>query len=393
MWVEGLEPPGLTIGSEMSNVMNRNKTTGARWFGWVRENRWALLVLVLCIARAVGAGEPLVSNVRLAQRPGEMRMDITFNLAGDAGAELRITVELSEDGGKTYRPFNQGLIGDYGDGIVAGADKHIVWEPSVEWLGRSPAALRFRVSAQGAIPGMVWIRPGSFLMGSPPEERGRVVDEGPQTRVTLTKGYWLGKHEVTQGEWAQVMGSNPSMFNGEAELPVENVSWDEAMAYCRELTERERAAKRLPVGYEYGLPTEAQWEFACRAGTTGATACGDSLSSIQANFDGNYPYGGGAKGPYLGRTAKVGSYAPNAWGLFDMQGNVAEWCLDWSRSYPGGSLTDPTGPTLGSRRVIRGGFWNSPARGCRSARRNDGAPTLRGSGIGFRAVLASRSVL
>ena len=391
--VRGASDPGLTIGNEMSNVTNRNKTTGKRWFGWVRETRRALLVLGLYTALMVGAAEPAVSNVRVAQRPREMRMDLTFDLAGDDGAKLRITVELSEDGGKTYRAFNQGLTGDYGDGIAAGADKRILWEPAVEWLGRSPAALRFRVSAQRSIPGMVWIEPGSFLMGSPPEERERAVEEGPQTRVTLTKGYWMGKHEVTQEEWTAVMGSNPSKFKGEADLPVENVSWEEAMAYCRKLTERERAAGRLPAGYEYNLPTEAQWEYACRAGTTGATAFGESLSSTQANFDGDYPYGGGVKGQNLGRTAKVGSYEPNAWGLSDMHGNVAEWCLDWYGSYPGESLTDPTGPTKGSGRVIRGGFWFDYAWLCRAAQRRDFAPTIRYYFIGFRPVLAPRSVL
>jgi len=240
---------------------------------------------------------------------------------------------------------------------------------------------------------MVWIEPGSFLMGSPAEERERAVEEGPQTRVTLTKGYWMGKHEVTEEEWTAVMGRNPSKFKGEADLPVENVSWEEAIAYCRKLTERERRAGRLPAGYEYNLPTEAQWEYACRAGTTGATAFGESLSSTQANFDGNYSYAEGSKGPNLGRTAKVGSYAPNAWGLSDMHGNVAEWCLDWYGSYRGGSLTDPTGARQGSFRVIRGGYWNSYARYCRSAQRIIIIPTYRYDYFGFRPVLASRSVL
>ena len=129
-----------------------NKTTGERWFGWVRETRRALLVLGLYTALMVGAAEPAVSNVRVAQRPREMLVEITYDLTDDTWAKLLITVELSEDGGKTYRPFNQGLTGDYGDGIAPGADKRILWEPRVEWLGRSPAALRFRVSVQRSIP-------------------------------------------------------------------------------------------------------------------------------------------------------------------------------------------------------------------------------------------------
>ena len=354
--------------------------------------RLVMLAAVLCRALGVGAAESVVSNVQAAQRSGEVLVDITYDLASDNAGNSSVGVELSEDGGKTYRALNEGITGDFGDGIAPGSKKRIVWEPGVEWLGRS-VQFKFRLSA-GSVPGMVWIEPGSFMMGSSVGEVDRKADEGPQTRVTLTKGFWLGRHEVTQREWAEVMGSNPSEFQEDAELPVESVTWTEAMEYCRRLTERERSADRLPTGHEYRLPTEAQWEYACRAGRTNATAFGQSLGSTQANFDGNYPFGEGAKGPYLGRTAKVGSYAPNPWRLYDMCGNVGEWCLDWYQDrLPGGSVTDPTGPAQGSYRVIRGGSWHGYAILCRSAYRSYNYPTGRESVVGFRVVLAPRGNL
>ena len=353
--------------------------------------QFLVLVCLFFNAVALEAAEAVVSSVSAVQRPGKMMVDVTYDLTGDPGTKLWMGVELSEDGGKTYRALNQGLTGDFGQGIAPGANKRFVWEPGVEWLGCSSAALRFRVTAhsRGSVPGMVWIGSGSFVMGSPAGERGRYADEGPQTRVTLTKGYWLGKHEVTQGEWVALMGHNPSHFQGDADLPVESVSWSEAMKYCRRLTERERPAGRVPPEYEYRLPTEAQWEYACRAGTTAATAFGGSLSSAQANFDGP-SYNGGDKGPTLGRTAKVESYGANGWGLSDMHGNVNEWCLDWYQDrLPDGSVTDPKGPTTGLERVSRGGSWLTIGRGCRSAYRGQVNPEGRSQSLGFRVALVA----
>ena len=241
-------------------------------------------------------------------------------------------------------------------------------------------------------PGFEWIEPGSFTMGSPESESGRNNDEGPQTRITLSRGFWMGANEVTQSEYARVMGVNPSGFKGDESLPVERVSWFDAVAYCAKLTAQEHEERRLPPGWEYRLPTEAEWEYACRAGTSGPFGIGEgnSLSSTQANFDGRYPYGGGAKGVYLAKTRRVGSYPANAWGLYDMHGNVWEWCLDWfSDGLPGGSAADPKGPATGSFRVFRGGSWGSDGRGCRSAFRiNFGSPYFGFNLLGFRAVLA-----
>ena len=235
---------------------------------------------------------------------------------------------------------------------------------------------------------LVYIHAGSFWMGSPKDELGRSDDEIPH-RVTLTQDFWLGKYSVTQRQWIVVMGSNPSYFQNGDRYPVEQVSWYDAMAFCQKLTERERSAGRLPAGYEYTLPTEAQWEYACRAGTTTPYSFGSALNGDKANCNGDYPYGGVGKGRYLERTSKVGSYAPNAWGLYDMIGNVHDWCRDWYGDYPTGSATDPAGPSSGLYRVLRGGTWAFSASDCRSAKRSDRQPAYGYYWIGFRVALAA----
>jgi formylglycine-generating enzyme required for sulfatase activity len=224
---------------------------------------------------------------------------------------------------------------------------------------------------------MACIGPGMFTMGSPALESGRSRDEGPQTQVTLTKGYWLGKTEVTQAQWEALMGSNPSGIKG-SDRPVEQVSWDDAMEFCRRLTERERSAGRLPEGYAYTLPTEAQWEYACRAGTIGQYGGDGNLDDM-----GWYEHNSG------GKTHPVGQKRANAWGLHDMHGNVWEWCLDWYGDYPGGSVCDPTGPDSGPGRVLRGGGWLDAAGFCRSAFRYWRDPGDRFGILGFRLALSS----
>jgi len=238
---------------------------------------------------------------------------------------------------------------------------------------------------------MVFVRPGTFTMGSPQSEQGRNSTEGPTTVVTLSRGFWIGKYEVTQEEYVAVIGTNDSFFTSILMLPADTTSWTMAANYCSKLTDRERAAGRLPVGYTFRLPTEAEWEYACRAGTTNPFGIGDgtSLGSSQANFDGNFPYGGAAKGPYFQMPTLPGHYMPNAWGLYDMHGNVWEWCQDWYGPYPGGEVTDPKGPATGSERVLRGGGYTSLAKGCRSAVRDSREPEYRNTINGFRVVLAS----
>jgi formylglycine-generating enzyme required for sulfatase activity len=245
---------------------------------------------------------------------------------------------------------------------------------------------------------LVLIPAGDFQMGSPESESDRDSDE-TQHRVRLTKPFYLGMHEVTQAEYERVMGTNPSAFSRSGDrservsgqdtsrFPVETVSWEEAVEFCRKLSAMpgERAAGRV-----YRLPTEAEWEFACRAGTTEPFHFGSQLNGRDANCDGNYPYGTTTKGPYLERPTTVGSYGANGFGLFDMHGNVWEWCSDWYDGYASTAVDDPTGPTSGSNRVLRGGGWHDYARRCRSADRSRHTPDYRISKLGFR--LASSSV-
>ena len=212
---------------------------------------------------------------------------------------------------------------------------------------------------------LVKIIAGSFMMGSPENEMGG--GNKKQHRVTLTKDYWLGETEVTQKQYKAIMETNPSNFKHGGDYPVESVSWYDAMAFCQKLTELERKAGRLPADYEYSLPTEAQWEYACRAGTTTAFNNGKNPTHEFncANLDevGWYMSNSG------GFTHPVGQKNPNAWGLYDMHGNVWEWCRDWYESYPDGEVTDPTGPATGSSRVNRGGAWKSSVISCSSSSR------------------------
>jgi formylglycine-generating enzyme required for sulfatase activity len=247
---------------------------------------------------------------------------------------------------------------------------------------------------------LCWCPPGTFIMGSPRSEVERRADED-QVEVQLTKGFWIGKYEVTQGEWKKQMGELPGELTKELpagdQFPVGNVNFAEAQVFCRRLTKTGHESGDLPSNWEFRLPTEAQWEYACRAGTTTATAFGDQLSSKQANFKGK-PYNGGEPGPSLDRAAQVGSYPANAWGLHDMHGNVFEWCRDWyHRKLPGGVDPDlylaegsATKSEHGDRsRVRRGGCWADEGWPCRSAFRLRFEPERRYDHIGFR-VLAVR---
>jgi formylglycine-generating enzyme required for sulfatase activity/GH25 family lysozyme M1 (1,4-beta-N-acetylmuramidase) len=230
---------------------------------------------------------------------------------------------------------------------------------------------------------LVWISPGTFTMGSPATEQDRRDNEGPQTQVTMSKGFWMSKYEVTQGNYQAVTGANPSHFTGDSRRPVDSETWYDATNYCGALTARERAAGRLPAGYAYRLPTEAEWEYACRAGTTTRFYYGDDTNYTDLGQYAWYEVNTGRQTTY-----PVGLKLPNKWGLYDMMGNLWEWCSDWyGSSYPGGNVDDPTGPPSGSSRVIRGGSWWD-GTGCRSAYRSAATPDYRNYDMGFRPVLA-----
>ena len=228
---------------------------------------------------------------------------------------------------------------------------------------------------------LVPIPAGEFLMGSPETEPGRQDNSELQHQVTLTKPFLLGVHEVTQGQWQAVMDTTPwkgKQYVKEGDdYPATYVSWNDAVEFCRQLSEKE--------GLEYRLPTESEWEYACRAGTTTGYSFGDDASQL-----GEYAWYREKKDrrswPQYAHT--VGQKKPNPWGLYDMHGNVWEWCSDWHGDYPSESVTDPAGPSSGSSRVIRGGAWFSSAEQCRSAFRLRESPSIVGNSLGFRVALS-----
>lgn len=222
---------------------------------------------------------------------------------------------------------------------------------------------------------LIWVEAGKFSMGSPPTETGRDEAEGPQTRVTLSHGFWLGKTEVTQAQYEALIGENPSAFKEAGpDAPVEHVSWILAMDYCELLTERERAAGRLPEGYEYTLPTEAEWEYVYRAGTT-------------ADYVGSPAAMGWIESNSGGITHPVAQKQQHSWGFYDLTGNVLEWCYDWYGRYPGGKVIDPTGPRRGHYRIARGGCWRMDGAVARSAARAGGSAARVDYTLGFRIAL------
>ncbi len=242
-----------------------------------------------------------------------------------------------------------------------------------------------------------WCPPGKFIMGSPRSEPERRPGED-QVEVTLTRGFWMATFEATQGQWKRVVGKLPGDLTLELpegdSFPVGNVNFAEAEEFCHKLTELGRQSGDLPKDWEFRLPTEAQWEYACRAGTTTATSFGDKLSSRQANFKGK-PYNGAEEGPSLRRATKIGTYPANAWGLHDMHGNIYEWCRDWYHSrLPGGADPDlysaKSSATKSEHgdisRSRRGGCWADDGWALRTAFRLRFEPERRYDHIGFRVV-------
>jgi formylglycine-generating enzyme required for sulfatase activity len=222
---------------------------------------------------------------------------------------------------------------------------------------------------------LVLVPPGRFWMGSPAHERGRDQSEGPRRRVTLTRGFWAGVHPVTQAQWRAVTGSNPSRFRGD-DRPVENVSWEDAGAFCRQLGER--------TGLYFRLPSEAEWEYACRGCTSTPYHGGDDLPALEQVGWCNYA----AACCTATETKPVGQYRPNVFGLHDTHGNVWEWCNDWFGPYPSEDVIDPVGPDAGrAGRVVRGGSWYYAPRICRSAYRFYYWQTVRTDSHGCRVIL------
>lgn len=260
------------------------------------------------------------------------------------------------------------------------------------------AAAKFVVTeADFAASRMVHIPGGTFSLGSPESEPERLGNEGPQHQVAVSS-FYMGRYEVTQGEYQAVTGTNPGLFRGD-DRPVEMVSWYDAVAYCNALSALEGLTPAYRINGTavewdrsadgYRLPTEAEWEYACRAGTSTPFNTGDNITAEQANYDGRYPYNGNPPGAYRGRTTAAGSFSPNQWGLYDMHGNVGEWCWDWYGDYSSEAQTDPEGPSSGEGRVLRGGSWIVPGIVSRSAVRLYIPPSIQNSNVGFRLVRMS----
>jgi formylglycine-generating enzyme required for sulfatase activity len=239
----------------------------------------------------------------------------------------------------------------------------------------------------------VLVRAGEFTMGSPRSERGRELDEVEHS-VRITRDFYIGQTEVTRGQFAMFVSDsgyvteaekggdfrtwrNPGITQGDNH-PVVCVTWNDARAYCAWLSRKDKR--------KYRLPTEAEWEYACRAGTNTAFAAGPTIGTNLANYNGTTAYPGGTRGENRASTTPVGSFAPNAWGIYDMVGNVWEWCNDWYGRYPEGSATDPQGPLNGTARISRGGSWLNAPEYCRAAYRYSGKPDEKHTSVGFRCV-------
>ena len=367
----------------------------------------SLSVFLLLGITSLGAQAPVVTDISYAQRMGAdgnltKLVDIQYNLEGNRS--MFVEFFFSHDGGDTFPVACTQVSGDVGSGVYAGVDKNATWDASADWDQNFTDRGRIMVKANygnqpTGFPGldgngsgfdpanpspthivpsadnleMIWVDPGTFTMG-------QVGVAEPVHEVTLNEGFYLGKFEVTQAQYEAVMTGNadglsatPSNFGGYPNYPVEQVSWDDVQVFLSRLNNLESA--NIPAGWAYVLPTEAQWEYACRAGTTTDYSWGDDINASQANYsDSNN-----------NRPLNVGQYAPNPWGFFDMHGNVWEWTADWYGAYPTGNpVVDPTGPASGSNRVRRGGSWSYVGTSLRSAERVSNTPSNRGTSIGFR---------
>jgi formylglycine-generating enzyme required for sulfatase activity len=317
--------------TELIQQINKHQTRS------VSEKRMALLAALLVLGLMSAGGKVAFDGYREQQHKAEAERLAFERITTEAQARLSKEVQSRAVGGKLEIPLSSS------------------------------------VSAQ-----FCFIPSGSFTMGSPSSEYGRSDDE-EHVEVTLSQPFWLAKTEVTQAQWEAVIGDNPSHFNG-AQLPVENVSWEDAQSFITKLNE----SKVLPEGWKFALPTDAQWEYACRAGQKGPYS-GGSLEVI-GWYDGNSAH----------KTHEVGQKKPNALGLQDMHGNVYEWCADWYADTLKGGV-DPKGPESGTYPVVRGGSWDGNANYCRAAARSNGTPGItyyyspgvRNDDLGFRPALVS----
>jgi len=314
---------------------------------------------------------------------------------GDDGRDSGDRQRSPRDGGNGAGSA-RGAAGHHTPTTSTGSGAHVTTAPSR--VGLAPRQIEAAEAAgvpsrievdlgRGVRMVLVLIPPGAFLMGAPLHEEMREDDEPPHM-VTLSAPVYLGATEVTQRQYERVTGANPSRYVG-PDRPVERVSWHEASAFCRRLTEAERSSGRLRDGEAYALPTEAVWECACRAGTTAPFNLDGPLNTDRVNYDGHYLYGEEHKlheAVWRHKTTPVATFAPNPWGLWDMHGNVWEWCADWYGPYATTAVADPAGPASGVNRVLRGGSWFDSPGDLRSANRTAATPDNQDGNIGFRVM-------
>ena len=346
-----------------------------------------LFAALVSAAYAASPVLPVITNLVAVQRPGTFFVDVTYNLIDpDSPGGVYILAEASSNNGTNYGISMKSLSGDFGL-VTPGTGKKLVWNAWNDWARNYTTNARVRLIADDFPSTIGTTNVGNYTTNIPPNTNlvwipsGSFTMEGP-TYVYLSRSIWMGKFEVTQAEYQSVMSNNPSAFTGNPNRPVEQVTWFEATNYCGVLTARERAAGRISANWTYRLPTEAEWEYACRAGTTTTYCFGEDPLGNRLGFYAWYNVNAG------GQTQVVGSRAPNRWGLYDMHGNVWEWCQDWYGGLSGGNVTDPQGPSSGSYRVLRGGSWYNDASYCASAYRNGDSPSNRSNNRGFRVVLA-----
>ena len=350
------------------------------------------LMLVAPLVPVVSAQPvlPVITNLVSVQRPGTFFVDVTYDLIDpDSPGGVYIMAEASSNGGANYDIAMRTLTGDVGSFtlVTPGTGKKIVWNAWADWGQNYTTNCRVRLIADDFPSTIGTTNSGNFTTNLPPSTNLVWIPSGAfnmeGTYVYLTQGFWMGKFEVTQGEYQSVMSNNPSAYTGSLNLPVDSVSWSNAMLYCQTLTTRDRAAGRIDTNWNYRLPTEAEWEYACRAGTTTTYCFGEDPYNNRLQF---YAWYSGNSGS---QTHEVGTRAPNRWGLYDMMGNLWEWCADWYGNLPGGNVTDPQGPGWGDYPVSRGGSMWLDASYCTSAyRAYHNTPWYRGSDYGFRVVLA-----
>ena len=354
----------------------------------------AVVILGALLVSGYAAAEPVLSDISVSQRTdGSGKVDVYYTLAS-TGGYIVVEMTVSTDNGATWSvtPNPQHLSGDVGGGVSNG-NNHIVWDVVADMPNMCWPEARVKLNATDEteitilLPDdvplvLVYIPAGTYMRGRYAGEQDSFDDEDPQHEVTLTQDFYLGKYPLTQQQWLALMGSWPgtapsSSYGVGDSYPAYYVSWDDAQNFITALNAHITSTGQGSATFR--LPTEAEWEYACRAGTTTRFYWGDDPDYTQI---GDYAWYTGNNSPYGSKP--VGGKLPNAFGLYDMSGNVYEWCQDWYGTYPSGSVTDPTGPTSGSGRVRRGGGWGNYPRRCRSAFRNGNSPGFRYYYFGFR---------